>query len=246
MADTDGILHINLKGDTGAGFLFKFSDFGNGLKDAAAQVRCALFRGKRNRMRYQPKQGDEVLVRTRISLYEARGDFQLIVEHMEPAGEGALRQALEALKQKLATEGLFALDADDPFNREFWRRVIGVRESVGKAMESFRAAGNSSLDAELALYCDDALKVQLDRLEDELRFVLITSDVKLYPLADKPADAVETDDPALAVVVSASPHAKCVRCWHHREDVGADSQHPELCGRCVENVAGEGEGRRFA
>ena len=143
-------------------------------------------------------------------------------------------------------EGLFALDADDPFNRDFWQRVIGVRESVGKAMESFRAAGNSSLDAELALYCDDSLKAQLDRLEDELRFVLITSEAKLYPLADKPQQAAETDDPGLAVVVSASPHGKCVRCWHHREDVGANSEHPELCGRCVENVTGKGEARRFA
>ena len=84
------------------------------LKDAVAQVRCALFRGKRTRMRYQPKQGDQVLVRTRISLYEARGDFQLIVEHMEPAGEGALRQALEALKQKLSAEGLFAQERKQP------------------------------------------------------------------------------------------------------------------------------------
>jgi isoleucyl-tRNA synthetase len=83
-------------------------------------------------------------------------------------------------------------------------------------------------------------------LEDELRFALITSEAQVYPLADKPAQAVETDDPGLAVVVTASPHGKCVRCWHHREDVGADSEHPELCGRCVENVAGEGERRRFA
>jgi isoleucyl-tRNA synthetase len=143
-------------------------------------------------------------------------------------------------------EGLFALDADDPFNREFWQRVIGVRESVGKAMESFRSAGNSSLDAELALYCDEALKSQLDRLEDELRFALITSEARVYPLADKPSEAVVTEDPALAVVVTASPHEKCVRCWHHREDVGVSSEHPELCGRCVENVTGDGEGRRFA
>ncbi len=142
-------------------------------------------------------------------------------------------------------EGLFALDEDDAFNRDFWRRVIGVRESVGKAMESFRAAGNSSLDAELMLYCDDALKAQLDRLDDELRFALITSEAKVHELTGKPAEAVDTDDPGLAVVVTASAHDKCVRCWHHREDVGANSEHPELCGRCVENVAGAGEQRRF-
>jgi isoleucyl-tRNA synthetase len=76
-------------------------------------------------------------------------------------------------------EGLFSLDTDDDFDREFWQRVIGLRVSVGQAMESFRAAGNSSLDAELSLYCDDELKSELERLENELRFVLIVSDVNL-------------------------------------------------------------------
>lgn len=79
------------------------------LKDVAAQVRCALFRNVRTRLRFKPEEGAQVLARVRISLYEPRGDFQLIVEQMEPAGEGALRQALEALKQKLAAEGLFDL-----------------------------------------------------------------------------------------------------------------------------------------
>ncbi|MET0069767.1 MAG: isoleucine--tRNA ligase [Candidatus Thiodiazotropha sp.] len=142
-------------------------------------------------------------------------------------------------------QGLFALDEKGSFNRGFWQRVIGVRESVGKAMEAFRSSGNSSLDADLALYCSDDLKAQLARLGDELRFALITSDVKLYDLAQRSADAVETDDPGLLVAVVASPHSKCVRCWHHREDVGANPDHPELCGRCVENVDGDGEPRQF-
>ncbi|MCU7829846.1 MAG: exodeoxyribonuclease VII large subunit [Candidatus Thiodiazotropha sp. (ex Myrtea sp. 'scaly one' KF741663)] len=77
------------------------------LKDEVAQVRCAMFRMKRQRMRFRPENGQQVLVRARISLYEARGEFQLIVEHMEPSGEGALRLAFEQLKEKLATEGLF-------------------------------------------------------------------------------------------------------------------------------------------
>ncbi|MEW8563369.1 MAG: isoleucine--tRNA ligase [Candidatus Thiodiazotropha sp.] len=141
--------------------------------------------------------------------------------------------------------GLFALDREASFNREFWQRVIGVRESVGKAMEAFRSSGNSSLDADLELYCSADLKAQLERLGDELRFALITSDVKLHDLAERSADAVETDDQDLMVTVKASPHDKCVRCWHHREDVGANPDHPELCGRCVDNVEGDGEPRRF-
>jgi len=142
--------------------------------------------------------------------------------------------------------GLFPLDAGDDFDRNFWLRVIGVRESVGKAMESFRAAGNSSLDAALTLYCDDELKGLLERLQDELRFVLITSEARVLALAERPVEATPTDDPGLTVVIKASPHEKCVRCWHHREDVGTDAGHPELCGRCVENVAGSGEPRHFA
>lgn len=77
------------------------------LKDPHAQVRCAMFRMKRQRLRFDPDNGMQVLIRARVGLYEGRGEFQLVVEHMEPAGEGALRQAFEQLKQKLAAEGLF-------------------------------------------------------------------------------------------------------------------------------------------
>ncbi|MCW8848051.1 MAG: exodeoxyribonuclease VII large subunit, partial [Sedimenticola sp.] len=77
------------------------------LKDAQAQVRCAMFRMKRQHLRFQPENGLKVLIRARVGLYEGRGEFQLIAEHMEPAGEGDLRQAFDQLKQKLQTEGLF-------------------------------------------------------------------------------------------------------------------------------------------
>lgn len=77
------------------------------LKDAAAQVRCAMFRSKRLLLGFKPANHLQVLVRARVGLYEGRGDFQLIVEHMEPAGEGALRLRFERLKQELDAEGLF-------------------------------------------------------------------------------------------------------------------------------------------
>ncbi|MCG7896223.1 MAG: exodeoxyribonuclease VII large subunit [Candidatus Thiodiazotropha taylori] len=84
------------------------------LKDEAAQVRCAMFRMKRQRLRFRPENGQQVLIRAKVSLYEARGEFQLIAEHMEPAGEGALRFAFEQLKQKLAAEGLFDTEQKKP------------------------------------------------------------------------------------------------------------------------------------
>ncbi|MCG7920812.1 MAG: isoleucine--tRNA ligase [Candidatus Thiodiazotropha lotti] len=143
-------------------------------------------------------------------------------------------------------QGLFGLDPNDPFNADYWQQIINLREAASKAMESFRAEGNSSLDADVTIYADDELIDALAKLEDELRFVLITSDAKALPMAQKP-DHVELDETlGVGVQVTTSPHAKCVRCWHHREDVGSHAEHPELCGRCVENVSGAGETRRFA
>jgi exodeoxyribonuclease VII large subunit len=77
------------------------------LKDAAAQVRCAMFRQRNLLVRFPVKDGAQVLARGRVSLYEARGEFQVVIEHLEEAGEGILRRRFEALKQKLNAEGLF-------------------------------------------------------------------------------------------------------------------------------------------
>jgi isoleucyl-tRNA synthetase len=106
---------------------------------------------------------------------------------------------------------------------------------VSKELEKLRVAGQigSSLDAEVEIHAEQTLFDQLSKLGEELRFVLIVSDAKIV-LSEK--TKIET---------IVSPHQKCVRCWHHREDVGSNSEHPELCSRCIENI-GEGEQRRFA
>lgn len=77
------------------------------LKDASSQVRCAMFKGNNQRLRFRPGNGEQVRIRARVSLYEGRGEFQLIAEFMEPAGAGALQRAYELLKQQLEAEGLF-------------------------------------------------------------------------------------------------------------------------------------------
>ena len=84
------------------------------LKDKHSQVRCAMFRSANRHLRFPLENGQEVLARAGVSLYEGRGEFQLIVEHMEPAGAGALQQAFEKLKLKLHEEGLFAADHKQP------------------------------------------------------------------------------------------------------------------------------------
>jgi isoleucyl-tRNA synthetase len=116
-------------------------------------------------------------------------------------------------------------------------------------LEKLRVAGGigSGLDAELDLYCDGALATDLGKLEDELRFFFITSYARLQPLSERPTEVVEIqiNGQSLAIRVLPTTHAKCVRCWHHREDVGQTTDHPELCGRCVANVTGAGETRRY-
>ncbi|ACD58553.1 exodeoxyribonuclease VII large subunit [Xanthomonas oryzae pv. oryzae] len=77
------------------------------LKDARAQIRCAMFKPKSTWLKFQPREGLRVLARGRLTLYEARGDYQLVLDHMEEAGEGALRRAFDALRARLAAEGLF-------------------------------------------------------------------------------------------------------------------------------------------
>ena len=84
------------------------------LKDAGAQVRCAMFRGSNIRVRFQPVEGQQILIRAKVSLYEGRGDYQLIAEHMEEAGAGALQRAFEELKNRLAREGLFDAEHKKP------------------------------------------------------------------------------------------------------------------------------------
>jgi exodeoxyribonuclease VII large subunit len=103
------------------------------LKDSKAQVRCAMFAGRNRLLRFKPQDGMEVLVRGKVSLYEARGDFQIIAEHMAPAGEGALQAAFEALKAKLAAEGLFASERKRPLPA-FPRHIAIISSATGAAL----------------------------------------------------------------------------------------------------------------
>lgn len=101
------------------------------LKDARAQVRCALFKPKSQWLRFQPRDGMRVLARGRLTLYEARGDYQLILDSLEEAGEGALRRAFEELKAKLQAEGLFDAGRKRPLPA--WVRRLGVLTSPSGA-----------------------------------------------------------------------------------------------------------------
>ena len=141
--------------------------------------------------------------------------------------------------------------SDDELGTDFWQQVLQVRQVVKKQLEALRVAGEigGSLDAEVDLYCGSEIQAQLETLGDELRFVLITSAARVHGTTVVPTEAkhqtLESND-ELWIAVAASAHSKCARCWHHREDVGAHAEYLELCGRCVDNVSGDGEARQFA
>jgi len=117
-----------------------------------------------------------------------------------------------------------------------WNKIRGYRAEVTRALEELRVAGQigSSLQAEVVIHADGEKYDILASLADDLRFVLICSKTRLVRSAE---DKLEC---------KALTYAKCERCWHVREDVGADTEHPELCGRCVSNLHGEGEARACA
>jgi isoleucyl-tRNA synthetase len=116
-----------------------------------------------------------------------------------------------------------------------WDMLRAWKVGVTKAIEDVRAQGKvgSSLQAELDVYAQGDLLAALQSLGDDLRFLTITSRATVHEGEER-------------VVVHASTHTKCERCWHYRDDVGHDAEHPGICGRCTSNLYGEGEARSFA
>jgi isoleucyl-tRNA synthetase len=129
-----------------------------------------------------------------------------------------------------------AVSGDSPEFSRRWAAIMAVRDAVLKQLESSRERGEigSSLQAEIAITAPPPIHEALTSIGEDLRFVMITSAATVAP------------GPALSIAVTPSSHAKCERCWHYRADVGADATHGTLCGRCVANLYGSGEPRRFA
>jgi len=119
-----------------------------------------------------------------------------------------------------------------------WKDILDVRAYTNKAIEEKRAQGlvGSSLQSELDIYADGDTYESLSRLNDDLRFVLITSRATVH----------QESGSGLRIVVTPSHHVKCDRCWHYRADVGAEAAHPQICARCVSNLFAAGEARAYA
>jgi len=146
-------------------------------------------------------------------------------------------------------DGLFAY-ANTEIDESTWDWLEQLRSEVTRSLEALRQDGKigSSLDAEVTILADQALIDQLQVISDELRFVLITSTATLAPLNSVDSEGLFTLRNGSRILVQAAPseHPKCVRCWHHREDIGSHAEHTELCGRCIDNIDGNGEHRRYA
>ncbi|MDH0646161.1 isoleucine--tRNA ligase [Pseudomonas sp. GD03858] len=145
-------------------------------------------------------------------------------------------------------QGLTELPEGTELDRAYWDRVMAVKAAVNKELENQRTAKviGGNLQAEVTLFAEEGLTADLNKLGDELRFVLITSAASVVPFVQAPADAVTTEVEGLKLKVVKSGHAKCGRCWHFRADVGSHPEHPEICGRCVDNLSGSGEVRHYA
>jgi isoleucyl-tRNA synthetase len=151
-------------------------------------------------------------------------------------------------------DGLSALPVDGALDDGDFAQLLELRDAVAKVLEAMRSDGaiGASLQADVRLYADKDMISRYAGVADELRFFFITSTLELLPADAGPDGAVEMKVAGGSVFINArtSPHGKCVRCWHYREDVGSYPEHLELCGRCVENVEavpgrGAGEDRRW-
>jgi isoleucyl-tRNA synthetase len=130
-----------------------------------------------------------------------------------------------------------------------WELIIEARNAVNKVLEEKKKDGiQKSLEAEVTVYVDQNLQKALEKLEDELKFVFITSSVKIKLLNDatNTTDLVLTEMKGLHVHAIKTKHRKCERCWHHCEDVGSHKEHVDICGRCFTNLEEQGERRLYA
>jgi isoleucyl-tRNA synthetase len=134
-------------------------------------------------------------------------------------------------------DGLAPLPADAALAAADFEQLLAMREQVSKVLEPMRANGviGAALEAEITIAANAGTVARLAPLAEELRFLFISGDVQVREASTE------------EIFISAEPTAKtkCVRCWHHRADVGSVAEHPELCGRCADNVAGGGETRRW-
>ncbi|WP_334322664.1 isoleucine--tRNA ligase [Gilliamella apicola] len=140
---------------------------------------------------------------------------------------------------------LFTLSESETLNSEYWAQILAIRSEVNKVLEQGRndKVIGGALEAAVTLYANEDIMATLAKLENELRFVLLTSQASVKPLQAAPADAVQSDIDGLKIELAKAQGDKCPRCWHYTID---NDPTTHLCKRCEENINGKGEVRHFA
>ncbi|OCG14737.1 isoleucine--tRNA ligase [Gilliamella sp. App6-5] len=140
---------------------------------------------------------------------------------------------------------LFTLSDNEALNSEYWAQILAIRSEVNKVLEQGRndKVIGGALEAAVTLYADEDIVATLAKLENELRFVLLTSQASVKPLQAAPANAVQSDIQGLKIELAKAQGDKCPRCWHYTVD---NEPTTHLCKRCAENIHGQGEVRHFA
>jgi isoleucyl-tRNA synthetase len=140
---------------------------------------------------------------------------------------------------------LFTLPESEALNSEYWAQILAIRSEVNKVLEQGRndKVIGGALEAAVTLYADKDIAATLAKLENELRFVLLTSQASVKPLQEAPENAVQSDIQGLKIELAKAQGDKCPRCWHYTVDNEPTSH---LCKRCEENIHGKGEVRHFA
>ena len=185
---------------------------------------------------------------TLVLRYSARSDRGLVRQNNQDAvyagprllalADGMGGHAAGEVASSLVISALAPLDDDVPLSSADFDRLLALREQVAKVLEPMRASGaiGAALEAEVTVACGPGADLaRLAPLADELRFLLISGDVVVQP----------GEGPGLHVTAVPTTKPKCIRCWQYRADVGSVAAHPQICGRCVDNLDGDGEDRQW-
>ena len=143
---------------------------------------------------------------------------------------------------------LQSMAEEEPITQQDWANILQAKEAINKVIEDERNQGGikGSLEADIKIFADTELFASLSKLGQELRFVTITSKAELAGIGDAPSNVADAHIEGLKVLVEKSTAHKCARCWHYIDDVGSNDKHPSVCGRCIDNIDGQGEARHYA
>lgn len=145
-------------------------------------------------------------------------------------------------------DGLFSIDSEEIINDNYWNVFFNIRNAVNRSIEKSRMSGiiRGSLEASVVLYASSELAKYLRVMQDELSFGLLISSVIILDYCEIDSKIqIQEEMPGLKIVLKKAEGKKCLRCWHYRTDLNKNTSYVDICKRCISNMVGQGENRRF-